>query len=106
MALTTKFEERVARACEKRQYFVFSSKVAFLLEKKRFFHVVGFTEVMLPFAEEYLEEGLNELKVCWKISLSRLSIQPGSNFFGKTPLFFRYSGVNVANAVNLQAKRR
>ena len=31
---------------------------------------------------------------------------PGSNFFGKTPLFFRYSGVNAANAVNLQAKRR
>ena len=30
---------------------------------------------------------------------------PGSNFFGKTPLFFRYSGVNAANAVNLQAKR-
>ena len=33
-------------------------------------------------------------------------IIPGSNFFGKTPLFFRYSGVNAANAVNLQAKRR
>ena len=32
--------------------------------------------------------------------------RPGSNFFGKTPLFFRYSGVNAANAVNLQAKRR
>ena len=35
--------------------------------------------------------------------------QPGSNFFGKTPLFFRYSGVNAANAanaVNLQAERR
>ena len=32
--------------------------------------------------------------------------QPGSNFFGKTPLFFQYSGVNAANAVNLQAKRR
>ena len=31
---------------------------------------------------------------------------PGSNFFGKTPLFFRYSGVNAANAVNLLAKRR
>ena len=31
---------------------------------------------------------------------------PGLNFFGKTPLFFRYSGVNAANAVNLQAKRR
>ena len=31
---------------------------------------------------------------------------PGSNFFGKTPLFFRDSGVNAANAVNLQAKRR
>ena len=31
---------------------------------------------------------------------------PGSNFFGKTPLFFRYSGVNAANAVNFQAKRR
>ena len=30
----------------------------------------------------------------------------GSNFFGKTPLFFRYSGVNAANAVNLHAKRR
>ena len=30
----------------------------------------------------------------------------GSNFFGKTPLFLRYSGVNAANAVNLQAKRR
>ena len=28
------------------------------------------------------------------------------HFFGKTPLFFRYSGVNAANAVNLQAKRR
>ena len=28
---------------------------------------------------------------------------PGSNFFGKMPLFFRYNGVN---AVNLQAKRR
>ena len=35
---------------------------------------------------------------CW--------LKPGSNFFGKTPLFFRYSGVNAANAVNLQAKRR
>ena len=33
-------------------------------------------------------------------------LYPGSNFFGKTPLFFRYSGVNAANAVNLQAKRR
>ena len=32
--------------------------------------------------------------------------QPGSNFYGKTPLFFRYSGVNADNAVNLQAKRR
>ena len=31
---------------------------------------------------------------------------PGSNFFGETPLFFRYSGVNAANAVNLIAKRR
>ena len=31
---------------------------------------------------------------------------PGSNFFGKTPLFFQYSGDNAANAVNLQAKRR
>ena len=29
-----------------------------------------------------------------------------SNFFGKMPLFFRYSGVNAANAVNLLAKRR
>ena len=29
---------------------------------------------------------------------------PGSNFFGKTPLFFRYSGVNATNAVNLLAK--
>ena len=28
------------------------------------------------------------------------SVHPGSNFFGKTPLFFRYSGVNAANAVN------
>ena len=37
---------------------------------------------------------------------STLSVFPGSNFFGKTPLFFRYSGVNAANAVNLQAKRR
>ena len=25
---------------------------------------------------------------------------PGRNFFGNTPLFFRYSGVKVANAVN------
>ena len=25
---------------------------------------------------------------------------PGSNFYGKTPLFFRYSGVNAATAVN------
>ena len=31
---------------------------------------------------------------------------PGSNFSRKMPLFFRYSGVNAANAVNLQAKRR
>ena len=31
---------------------------------------------------------------------------PGSNFFGKTPILFRYSGTNAANAVNLQAKRR
>ena len=31
---------------------------------------------------------------------------PGSNFFGKTPLFFRYSGVNAANAVNLQAYKQ
>ena len=31
---------------------------------------------------------------------------PGSNFFGKTPLFFRYGGVNAANAANLEAKRR
>ena len=37
---------------------------------------------------------------------STIIILPGSNFFGKTPLFFRYSGVNAANAVNLQAKRR
>ena len=34
------------------------------------------------------------------------TVVPGSNFFGKTPLFFLYSGVNAANAVNLQAKRR
>ena len=38
--------------------------------------------------------------------LNFCSFAPGSNFFGKTPLFFRYSGVNAANAVNLQAKRR
>ena len=31
---------------------------------------------------------------------------PGLSIFGKTPLFFRYSGVNAGNAVNLQAKRR
>ena len=31
--------------------------------------------------------------------------EPGSNFFEKMPLFFRYSGVNAANAANLQAKR-
>ena len=31
---------------------------------------------------------------------------PGRTFFGKMPLFFRYSGGNAANAVNLQAKRR
>ena len=31
---------------------------------------------------------------------------PVSIFFGKTPLFFRYSGVNAANAVQLLAKRR
>ena len=30
---------------------------------------------------------------------------PGSNFFGKTLLFFRYGGINATNAVNLQAKR-
>ena len=34
------------------------------------------------------------------------SMAPGSNFFEKTPLFFRYSGLNAANAANLQAKRR
>ena len=27
-------------------------------------------------------------------------------FFGKTPLFFRYSGVNAANATNFLTKRR
>ena len=31
---------------------------------------------------------------------------PGSIFFGKTSLFLRHCGVNAANAVNLQAKRR
>ena len=31
---------------------------------------------------------------------------PGSILSGKTPLFFRYSGVNAANAGNLLAKRR
>ena len=38
-----------------------------------------------------------------------VSISPGLNFFGETPLFFRYSGVNAANAVNavnLLPKRR
>ena len=33
-------------------------------------------------------------------------VLPGSKFFGEKPLFFRYSGVNTANAVHLQAKRR
>ena len=41
-----------------------------------------------------------------RLSFLSSAILPGSNFFGKTPLFFRYSGVNAANAVNLQAKRR
>ena len=40
------------------------------------------------------------------IFVSNCGTQPGSNFFEKTPLFFRYSGVNAANAANLQAKRR
>ena len=30
----------------------------------------------------------------------------GSKFFGKTPLFFRYSGVKATNTANLLAKRR
>ena len=41
--------------------------------------------------------------------LTYLKKQPGLNFFGKTPLFFRYSGVNAANTANtanLLAKRR
>ena len=33
-------------------------------------------------------------------------VGPGSKFFEKTPLFFQCSGVNAANAANLQAKRR
>ena len=33
-------------------------------------------------------------------------LEPGSNFFGNTPLVFRYSGVNVTNAANFLAKRR
>ena len=36
-----------------------------------------------------------------RINVGRDESIPGSNFFGKTPLFFQYSGVNAANAVNL-----
>ena len=32
--------------------------------------------------------------------------EPGSNFFGNTPLFFQYSGVNATNSVKFPAKRR
>ena len=52
--------------------------------------------------------GQNFTKLYEKDNLWGLGI-PGSNFFGKTPLFFRYSGVNAgnaANAINLLAKRR
>ena len=41
----------------------------------------------------------------WLHNYHSLILLPGSNFFGKMPLFFRYSGVNATNAVNLQAKR-
>ena len=34
------------------------------------------------------------------------SADPRSNFFGDTPLFFSYSGVNATNAANFLAKRR
>ena len=42
----------------------------------------------------------------WRRLFGSSWAQPESNFFGKTPLFFRYSGGNAANAVNLQSKRR
>ena len=48
----------------------------------------------------------SKLRLCWISALDLDRAIPGSNFFGKTPLFFQYSGVNAANAVNLQAKRR
>ena len=34
------------------------------------------------------------------------SADPRLNFFGDTPLFFRYSGVNAATTTNFLAKRR
>ena len=44
------------------------------------------------------------------IGLTQSPLRAHSNtwveLFGKTPLFFRYSGVNAANAANLLAKRR
>ena len=53
---------------------------------------------------------MKQTKLAWEPVMKHIyklcELLPVSNFFGKTPLFFRYSGVYAANAVNLQAKRR
>ena len=81
-------------------------------EKKTFtYNAMEFTTKCKPAYS--LNQMSNPLRFDWTWKLRWQAVKvacdtsaPGSNFFGKTPLFFRYSGVNAANAVNLQAKRR
>ena len=83
--------------------FIFN-RINILVSQKTQFHE-HFALGMSKLREMNFFEILTNLT--WKMLNSQRSFwQPGSNFFGKTPLFFRYSGVNAANAINLQAKRR
>ena len=75
MALISKSEVGVARVWEKRQQFVFNSKVAFLLKKLRFFRVQGFREVILSFVNAKIEKRVGQLKMCPKVSHTRLSVK-------------------------------
>ena len=64
------------------------------------FHFLG-----KVFKNYLISHSISTEKIEIKILFAQTAI-PGSDFIGKTPLFFRYSGVNAANALNLQAKRR
>ena len=97
----------------------FFKKVSFGKGNSAFWRHLSFNNVTKIFSFQDLEGKISNLyevlregdeannalttSVQWKFDDKFL---PGLNFSGKTPLFFRYSGVNAANAVNLQAKRR